>query len=69
MIFKSKQQTMQKIKGYNRNLVGGKRPHRKISKYGKYWVSSMEERFAAEQKALEDYQKRVGQFKRNESNK
>lgn len=50
---------MEKIKGYNRNLIGGKRPHKKITKFGKYTLLS--ERIAAELKAINDYQIRVGQ--------
>lgn len=46
--------------GYNRNLIGGKRQHRGISLYGKM---SLADRVVAESKALEAYQKRVGQGK------
>lgn len=44
--------------GYNRNLMGGKRPHRKFSKFGNL---TLIERLIAESKALTAYQKRVGQ--------
>ena len=54
---------MQKIKGYNRNLMDGKRPHKGIQKYGKF--PTLGERIMAESKALTDYQKRVGQYKKN----
>ncbi|HWY34502.1 MAG TPA: hypothetical protein VNX68_07640 [Nitrosopumilaceae archaeon] len=50
---------MEKIKGYNRNLCNGKRPHKKIQRYGKY--KTLGERMMAESKALMEYQKRVGQ--------
>ena len=55
---------MKKIEGYNRNIMGGKRPHRGIQKYGKY--KTLSERAAAEAKALDAYFKRVGQFKPKE---
>ena len=45
---------------YNRNIAGGKRNHRGISKYGKMTLS---QRAVAEGQALEAYQKRVGQGK------
>lgn len=48
------------FKGYNRNLMGGKRPRRKISKFGKY--KTLAERLKAESAALTAYQKRVGQL-------
>jgi len=54
---------MEKIKGYNRNLITGKRPHRKVQKYGKY--KTLGERIKAECYALTAYQKRVGQYKEN----
>lgn len=44
--------------GYNRNLCGGKRRKRGITKYGKL---SLTERLIAETKALDDYHKRVKQ--------
>lgn len=52
---------MSNFKGYNRNLMGGKRPHRKFSRFGKF--NTLAERLMAEGKALEAYQKRVGQLK------
>lgn len=48
---------MEKIIGYNRNLMGGKRPHKKIQRYGKY--KTLSERLVAEAKGLADYQKRA----------
>lgn len=51
---------MKKIEGYNRNLTSsGKRPHKKIQRFGKY--QTLSERLKAETKALDEYQKRVGQ--------
>jgi hypothetical protein len=50
---------MEKIKGWNRNLIGGKRPHRGIQRYGH--LTTLTQRLLAESKALEDYQRRVGQ--------
>jgi hypothetical protein len=44
---------------YNRNLMGGKRPHKGITKYP--ITLSLSERLIAESKALDDYHKRVGQ--------
>jgi len=49
---------MEKLKGYNRNLIGGKRPHKKIQRMGK--VTNLAERVMIETKALSDYQYRVG---------
>lgn len=46
---------------FNNNLMGGKRPHRNITKYGGL---SLTERLIAEVKALEKYSKRVGQYKK-----
>ena len=51
---------MEKLKGYNRNLIGGKRPHKKIQRMGK--VTNLAERLMIETKALIDYQYRVGQI-------
>ena len=48
---------MQKISGYNRNLIGGKRPHKKITKFGK--CKSLAERLVTEIKALNDYLTRI----------
>lgn len=48
---------MKKKIGYNRNLIGGKRPHKKISKFGKY--NTLGERMMAEGLALTKYLKRV----------
>ena len=53
---------MEKKKGWNRNLIGGKRPHRGIQKYGHLTLA---QRVLAESKALTDYLKRVGQYKNN----
>jgi hypothetical protein len=44
---------------YNRNLMGGKRPHKGITKYP--ITLSLSERLIAETKALDEYHKRVGQ--------
>jgi len=44
---------------YNRNLIGGKRPHKKIQRIGKY--NKLPERVLIETKGLYDYQYRVGQ--------
>ena len=49
---------MEKIKGYNRNISGGKRPHKKIYKFGKHTLA---ERVLYESKGLYEYQYRVGQ--------
>jgi len=51
---------MIKLKGYNRNLVGGKRPHKKITRFGH--CQNLSERLMAESAALVKYQKRVGQY-------
>lgn len=45
---------------YNNNLMGGKRPHRNITKYKGL---SLTERLIAEVKALDAYHKRVKQCK------
>lgn len=50
---------MEKLVGYNRNLMGGKRPHKKIGRFGKY--KTLGERLLAESRALTQYLKRVGQ--------
>ncbi len=50
---------MEKIKGYNRNLVNGKRPHKKIQRFGKF--KTLGERMMAEGAALQRYSKRVHQ--------
>lgn len=47
---------MENIKGYNRNLMGGRRPHRGIQKYGKYTFA---ERVKAEIIAYNEYLERV----------
>lgn len=52
---------MKKIPGYNRNLMNGKRPHKKIQKFGH--AKTLSERLKLETKALESYSKRVGQLK------
>lgn len=49
--------TMEKLKGYNRNLMGGKRRHKKIQRYGQY--KTLAERLVAEAKGLQDYLNRV----------
>lgn len=41
--------------------MGGKRPHKKITRFGKY--KTLSERMMAETKALNDYEKRVGRYK------
>jgi hypothetical protein len=56
---------MKKIIVYNRNLQSGKRPHRKITKFGNYKIFS--ERVLSESKALTEYQKRVGQISNTEN--
>ncbi len=48
---------MVKIIGYNRNLTGGKRPHKKITKFGH--CKNLNERLIAETKALNEYLKRI----------
>ena len=48
---------MIKTKGYNRNLMNGKRPHKKIQRFGKY--KTLAERLIAESEALEAYHKRI----------
>ncbi len=48
---------MGKIIGYNRNLMGGKRPHKKMHRYGIF--KTLSERLIAEAKGLADYHKRV----------
>lgn len=45
--------------GYNRNLMGGKRPNKKIGRYGKY--KTLSERLIAEADGLRKYSERVGQ--------
>lgn len=52
---------MQKKIGYNRNLIGGKRPNKKINRFGKF--TTLSDRLIAESEALMAYQKRVGQLK------
>lgn len=49
-----------KFEDYNRNLMGGKRPHKKFARYGKY--NSLGERLQAVDRGLAKYQKRVGQY-------
>ena len=58
---------MIKIKGYNRNLVNGKRPHRKITKFGQ--CKNLSERLILETIALNKYLTRVNnkQSKINEN--
>lgn len=51
---------MEKFKGFNRNLMGGKRPHRKIQRLGK--CNDLAERVLIEAKGLSEYQLRVGQI-------
>jgi len=58
---------MEKLKGYNRNLVGGKRPHKKIQRLGKF--NNLAERVMIETKGLYDYQFRVGQTNKFEYQK
>jgi hypothetical protein len=53
------QTQMEKLKGYNRNCAGGRRPHKKIQRFGKY--KTLAERMKAESEALEKYRKRVNQ--------
>jgi hypothetical protein len=48
-----------KSDGYNRNLMGGKRPHKGITKYPA--SLTLAERLIAETKALDDYCKRLKQ--------
>lgn len=48
---------MEKIEGYNRNLRSGKRPHRKIQRFGKY--KTLAERYIAECIAYKLYLERV----------
>lgn len=50
---------MDKPKEYNRNLIGGKRPHKGIQRYGKY--KTLSERLIAETKGLNDYLQRINQ--------
>ncbi len=52
---------MEKLNGYNRNLIDGKRPHKKIQRFGKF--KTLSERLKAESDALFAYQKRVGIIK------
>lgn len=49
-----------KLADYNRNLMGGKRPHKGFNKYKNL---SLSERLIAECKALDNYEKRVKQGK------
>lgn len=49
-----------KVKGYNRNLIGGRRPHKGCTKLQHLSIS---ERIIKESYALMAYQKRVGQYK------
>lgn len=53
-----------KKEGYNRNLIGGKRPHKGSTKLQ---FISLSERVLIESQALELYQKRVkqGKYKNN----
>lgn len=44
-------------RNFNRNLIGGKRRNKGITKYGKY--KSLNERFLAEVKGLNEYRNRV----------
>lgn len=46
-------------RGFNRNLVGGRRRNKGITKYGKY--RTLADRLKAEVAALDAYHKRVGQ--------
>ncbi len=48
---------MEKIKGYNRNIIGGRRPHKGVQKYGKY--QTLTERMMAEMTSFEEYVKRT----------
>lgn len=48
---------MQKIKGYNRNIMGGKRPHKKLPRFGQF--ATLAERLKAETDALYKYRARV----------
>ncbi len=50
---------MSNFEGYNRNLMGGKRPHKKFNRFGKF--TTLAERLKAEAEALTAYQRRVGQ--------
>ncbi len=50
---------MQYDKNFNRNLAGGKRRNRGITKYGPDKCKTLTERLIAESKALEAYHKRI----------
>jgi hypothetical protein len=52
---------------FNRNLVGGKRPNKGITKYGK--CKTLTERLLMESQALTDYHKRVEQGKKKKYKK
>jgi hypothetical protein len=54
---------MLKIKVYNRNLIGGRRPHKGIQKYGKYQNLSLNDRLIAETIALNQYLARIKNIK------
>ena len=49
-----------KQKGWNRNIMGGKRPNKGITKYGRFTLG---ERIMAEGKATREYEQRVNQCK------
>jgi hypothetical protein len=46
-----------KTEGYNRNIIGGKRPHKGVQKYGKY--KTISDRLIAECKGIEQYKRRI----------
>lgn len=48
---------MEKIKGFNRNLIGGKRPHKGIQTIGH--CKTLAERLELETKRLNDYLNRI----------
>lgn len=57
-----------KIKDFNRNLIGGKRPHRKMQRLAKEnALYPLTARLKADCEALRRYQIRVGQYKPKKS--
>lgn len=56
---------MNKIKGFNRNLMNGKRPHRGIQRFQNYpkAITNLSERFKLETLWLNQYLKRVKKLK------
>jgi len=47
-----------KPQGYNRNLMGGKRPHKGISKMPKECITNLSKRLLYESKRLSEYLER-----------